>query len=45
LIAFAESEGLATKKSVSGMERPGVPPSLAQVTPRLSVAAAGTKTW
>ena len=43
LMTFTESDGLAMKKSVIGIERPGVMPA-SQVTPRLSVVAAGTRT-
>ena len=42
-MSFNESDGLAMKKSVIGIERPGVMPA-SQVTPRLSVVAAGTRT-
>ncbi len=42
-MTLSESDGLATKKSVIGIERPGVMPS-SQVMPRLSVVAAGTRT-
>jgi hypothetical protein len=44
LIVRAESDGFATKKSSTAMERPGVGPE-SHVVPRLSVAAAGTNTW
>ena len=40
----AESAGVATKKSSSGIVRPGVSPA-SQVMPRVSVCAAGTRTW
>ena len=43
LISCAESVGLATKKSVSGIVRPGVMP-FAQVMPRESRCADGART-
>ncbi|MFD1147709.1 hypothetical protein [Saccharothrix hoggarensis] len=43
LMSCTESAGVATKKSVSGMVRPGVMPS-AHDTPRVSRRADGTRT-
>src|SRR2546421_5082588 len=42
-MSCTESDGVATKKSVIGTVRPGVRP-FAQETPRVLVAAAGTRT-
>jgi hypothetical protein len=43
LIACTESDGVATKKSRSGIVRPAVMP-FAQEMPRVSVCADGTRT-
>src|SRR6478672_2572934 len=44
LIVWTESDGFATKKSETGIDRPGVAPE-AQDSRTEFVVAAGTKTW